>query len=266
MFFKLNYIFFIFIAFISCKKKENYDAISIIGHAGNGLHISSSMYHDNSREAIELALSTEGCDGVEIDVQMTKDGVLFLYHDVDLNSETNSIGCINSKNSFEMENINYSTAMQENLIQINLLNINYLNDKTIFLDTRHFNECESKLVNFTQFKDALNSFKVNLVKAKLYVLTNNELWVDSLYLNEFSVIFSAETNQIAATIPFEKIEGFMFKNHAIEKSDVSFYHAKNKKIIIFEVRSPKGIREALDKFPDFLVTDDIRATLIEKYP
>jgi hypothetical protein len=41
--------------------------------------------------------------------------------------------------------------------------------------------------------------------------------------------------------------------------------AAGKKVIIFEVRSPKGIKSALKKHPNYLVTDDLRATIIEKY-
>jgi len=37
-----------------------------------------------------------------------------------------------------------------------------------------------------------------------------------------------------------------------------------KKIYIFEVRSPKGIRSALKKIPDGILTDDIRAAILEK--
>ena len=37
----------------SCNKKENYSSIQVIGHAGMGLAMPNSMYHDNSKEAIE---------------------------------------------------------------------------------------------------------------------------------------------------------------------------------------------------------------------
>lgn len=252
------------LSLLSCRKKENFDAIQIIGHAGNGLNSSASIYHDNSKEAIDLALTTEGCEGVEVDVQLSKNGELWLYHDPQLQSESNLSGCINSING--IENAYYKTSLKEQLVRLNELSTAYLKGKTIFLDLRYYNECEDKIVDLEVMIQQLKAFQQTYSSTNIYVMTNYEAWVEALYLQNFQVIFSAETLDIAAAINQNQVVGFMFKNQAISKSDVEYYQAQNKKIIIFEVRSPKGIRSALRKYPDFLVTDDIRTTLIEKYP
>ena len=57
-------------------KKAQYDRF---GHAGMGMDIAYSIYHDNSEEAIDLALSLPSINGVEMDVRMSKDGTLWLY-------------------------------------------------------------------------------------------------------------------------------------------------------------------------------------------
>ena len=64
----------------SCEKTE-YNEIEIVGHAGMGLDMQNSIYHDNSLEAIQLALSYGGSNGVEVDVQMDNEGCLWLFHD-----------------------------------------------------------------------------------------------------------------------------------------------------------------------------------------
>ena len=61
------------------------------------------------------------------------------------------------------------------------------------------------------------------------------------------------------------MDGAVFRNSDIAVSDVVAVKTFGKKVIIYDVRSAKGIRSALDKSPDFLLTDDIKTTLIEKY-
>ena len=50
------------ILLVSCSKKKEFDQIKVVGHAATGLEILNSVYHDNSEEAVEMALSIEGCD------------------------------------------------------------------------------------------------------------------------------------------------------------------------------------------------------------
>ena len=74
-----------------CEKQEdfhvsnlNHDVIMVLGHAGMGEFY---KYPNNSWESIEPALGI-GADGVEIDIQMTKDSVLILFHDETLDLRT----------------------------------------------------------------------------------------------------------------------------------------------------------------------------------
>ncbi len=60
-------------------------------------------------------------------------------------------------------------------------------------------------------------------------------------------------------------DGAVFRNSEIAVSDVNSVKSFGKEVIIYDVRSPNGIKSALDKTPDYLLTDDIKATLIEKY-
>jgi glycerophosphoryl diester phosphodiesterase len=258
-------IILLIIILFSCKKKEDFNKTIVIGHAGNGLNISTSLYHDNSNEAINLALSIEGCEGVEVDVQLSKDNKFWLYHDPNLNSKTNFSGCINSLTSNQLKLVNYANFQKEKLTQLNHINTKLLENKHLILDLRHYNECEEKNVSISEICNQIIKTSQIYPKTQLLILTNNEAWVDVFFEKQFKTYFSAENLEIASKIDLNKIDGFMFKNHAIEKNNVEKFQNQNKKIIIFEVRSPKGIRSALRKNPDFLVTDDIRATLIEKF-
>ena len=94
----------------SCGKKDfdinnlNNNKIAVIGHGGMGI---SHSYPMNSQESILKCLNL-GADGTEIDVQMTKDGVLIAFHDSLLNHSTNLSGTVHSKTWAEIEGAIYS--------------------------------------------------------------------------------------------------------------------------------------------------------------
>lgn len=74
-----------------CEQEEdfhvenlNHNVIMILGHAGMG---DLYKYPNNSWESIEPVIGI-GADGTELDVQITKDSVLILFHDETLDGRT----------------------------------------------------------------------------------------------------------------------------------------------------------------------------------
>ena len=98
----------------ACKKQEigNDDSrfgtkIMILGHMGMGIAFS---WPGNSKESIKTCLEI-GCDGSEMDIQMTLDSVLVAYHDKDLSSRTNCNGKIHEMNWKDLENCIYNRSI-----------------------------------------------------------------------------------------------------------------------------------------------------------
>ena len=92
---KFIYILLIF-HFSSCQKEtfniNNLNGnILVMGHGGMGF---SNVYPMNTFESIMHCINL-GADGTEIDVQMTKDGILVAYHDEELSNKTNKCGLVN---------------------------------------------------------------------------------------------------------------------------------------------------------------------------
>jgi len=97
----------------SCSKDEEYDInnlnnnkISILGHGGLGVGV--SQYPLDSYEGVEKAISL-GADGSEIDVQITKDSVLVLFHDTNLEEATNASGQIYAMNWDEVKDATFKS-------------------------------------------------------------------------------------------------------------------------------------------------------------
>lgn len=259
---------FILLVLFSCSKKQGYENVKVIGHAATGLERMNSVFHDNSREAVEFALSIEGCNGVEIDIQLSKDGELFLYHDTHLENETNLNGCIGDYTSEELSSVQYTTLAKEKLTALKDLDYNWFKGREIFLDLRHFNTCSN------QFQSAdfviTRLIELNLLNPsdfKVNCVISYNSWVEPFLTAGFNVYYTLEdmSDFEYAESEFPLIEGYIVKNADFTKNDIDLIKNQNKKVFIFEMRSPKGIRKALKKFPDGVLTDDIRATLIEKY-
>ena len=100
-------------AISSCNKHGDYSNIRILGHGGNGLDNPNTLFHDNSLESIELALLTDGCDGIEIDVQLSMDNTLWLYHDPTLDTESDGEGCVATSSDAYLSSLNYQSINKE---------------------------------------------------------------------------------------------------------------------------------------------------------
>lgn len=257
----------ILLLLLSCSKKEDFAAVQIIGHACNGMEIKNSIYHDNSYEAAELALSMDGCQGIEVDVQLSADGSLYLFHDPDLTLETKAEGCVPSSKDEVLDGIHYQSIHQEKLAKLTEVGGLLTVGKTVFLDLRHYNSCTAAYVDLNYFTKQLQNWRSQLqAGVKVFAVTNYTEWLPILENAGFSTVFSSESMEKTKFVQENyDCDGFMMKNDAISKTDVQQLKAGNKKVIIFEVRSPKGIRKALKKLPDYLMTDDLRATIIEKH-
>lgn len=253
---------------VACSKSKSYDGIEILGHAATGLENISSPFHDNTKEGVEYALSMEGCDGIELDVQLSADGELWLYHNSKLEVETNSIGCISNLSFQVLKNTHYTSIGKEKLVRLRDLDTSYFNSKNILLDIRHYNECSSQFVNPDVIINHLEEIGFTHPSSfQVRCILGNPDWINDFQVAGLAVLYSIysveEFNLYQSNYP--NLEGFVVKNNDFSESEITEIKSKNKKVYIFEIRSPKGIRSALKKFPTGLITDDLRATLIEQH-
>lgn len=247
---------------LACRK-EKFASVLIFGHAGNGLNMQNSVYHDNSKEAIDFALSMEGVNGVELDVQLTKDGKLWLFHDHTLNKETNFNGCISDYTSMELESCHYKTSKKEKVIALYELDFHSYSNMTFILDVRHFKGCDLQLIDTVVVLHELLELKQSYPNIKFLISTNYSNWLNSLEAIGFEVFYEIENMSDFENSNFA--HNFIVKNENFTKDEVNSIQEGSKKLLIFEVRSPKFIRKALKKQPFGLITDDLKATIIEKY-
>jgi glycerophosphoryl diester phosphodiesterase len=251
-----------------CSKSKQYDTVRIYGHAGTGLENIASVFHDNTIEAVDLALSMQGCNGVEVDVHLSADGDLWLYHDAELESETNLTGCIPDASNAVLSTGKYSSLHQEKIARLSEIDTNHLQGKEIVLDLRHYNECLGEFVNVTQIIDCLVDMGYSSPKGfTVLVNVSRKEWVQAFVDAGFHTVLSIYSMTEFAYVEnvYPDIYGFIMKNSDVTEDNVEAIQQTGKKLFIFEVRSPKMTREALRKGPDGILSDDLRTAIIEKY-
>lgn len=249
----------------SCKKHQSYP-VEIIGHAGNGLNISTSIYHANTLESIELALGTIGISGIEIDLQLSADNEFWLLHDDKLETETSGNGCISESTYDQLTNVHFKTINKEKLVRLKDIDFSKYNGKTIYLDIRHYNTCTEALLPLENIQNALQETLAGWNGIQFIVVTNHKSWLNALSssgwitytdihtMDEFTILKQGNYSY----------EGVIVRNSAATKEDVNTIKSENKKVILFDMRAPKPIRQALKKQPDAIIVDDLKTALIEK--
>jgi glycerophosphoryl diester phosphodiesterase len=261
---RLIKLFILFVALSSCGKKESFSG-SVVGHGCMGLEILNSVYHDNSKEAFDLATGLNGSGGVEVDLQLSLNGTIWLFHDDDLLKETGKSGCVSGYTDEQLHEMRYKSLHKERLVRLIDLDLNRLKGKQLFLDLRHFNQCESIFYDPQDWLTALGQIDIS-GEVEVFVVLSRNNWASTFKNAGYNVLLSVfDDNDLASSILLmNSIDGIMVKNSLVNKEDVDNIRSIGKKVFIFEMRAPKSIRKAMAKDPDGVVSDDLRAAIIEK--
>ena len=81
----------------------------VLGHAGSGFFTPISPFNfrpPSSWRGVEYALDL-GADGIEVDLQLSRDSVVMLYHDQELANSSTGRGCISQHRAAELVQLRY---------------------------------------------------------------------------------------------------------------------------------------------------------------
>jgi glycerophosphoryl diester phosphodiesterase len=91
----------------------------VLGHAGSGFFTPISPFNfrpPSSWRGIRRAL-LRGADGVEVDLQLSRDSVVMLYHDQKLENGSTGRGCVSQLTAAELTRLRYRGGFPYDLIQ-----------------------------------------------------------------------------------------------------------------------------------------------------
>lgn len=257
------------VCFFSCEKINvdlsqirnlNDDKISPLGHAGMGI---ASHYPINSFESISNALNL-GAKGVEIDIQMTKDSVLVLFHDRTLEEQTDLEGLIAENNWNYIKRATYKNPIfaEYKIVSLDQLlgNLKNAKDYQFLLDFKLYQPNNSDRYISTY----INALTKTVDK---YGLEENVLpaFFQKKYLEKLKSI--RPNYKLVINNNFEKgiiladdldAYGIILQNELTTKKQIEQAHDLNIRVYLFGVYSKNENLEAIEKHPDFILSDKIK--------
>jgi glycerophosphoryl diester phosphodiesterase len=246
-----------------CEKEVPVHFPVIYGHAGTTLADERAVYPPNSEASILYALNALNADGVEVDVQLTLDSFLVIYHDPYLDSRTNITGCVNSTTYSELLTAKYYGDLTLlNLTRVLELTIN--RGKKVVLDIKPYNFCTEQSIDFEQFNWRLN----NAIQA----YSSEQRGLITVNCRKFELLFALEDSSIIRCFESENIEQginycenfgidkLMIKSSIFTNEMMQKLKQKNIRYCISDIKTKQEISWAASFSPDEVITDNIAAT------
>jgi glycerophosphoryl diester phosphodiesterase len=251
----------------SCQKdfdisNLNNNQIGIIGHGGIGIE---QVYPLNCFESFYKSLAL-GADGVEMDVQITRDSVLVAYHDVHLETSTSGSGRIFEKTWEEIEGTYYEfppyTEYEVARIEDLFAHIPGLSDHRVFLDCKAFSPDISPEYLQMYVNTILNLIDEFNLSGKVYVELKR-LDLIELFLTtrpDLEIFFYTEKDfEIALEIVHEhQLQGFSIQVDQISKNEVQQAHDEGVMVSVYNAHTNSRNIEAVEMNVDFIQTDRLR--------
>jgi glycerophosphoryl diester phosphodiesterase len=267
-------------SFLSCNKAEvndiknlNGGIISVIGHGGGGFQSPLNKEPENSLSSIIKAIEVYNADGVELDVQLSKDLNLILYHDDKLETSTNGNGFIYEYNLNELVKFKYDRDFYANIllseyiialetvlerfIQRNIKPQLHLDLRPWLFDESLYNTSEFNTTYIDKIVETITKYNY---QNYTYIASGNIELLEELNTKNSQIKLMVETSDVrwaAEIINKNDWYGIVSENDKISKVDVDYAHSKNVRVALFSVKIQSDIVNAVNKHPDYILTDNI---------
>ena len=247
----------------NCTKNNSKPSLDVFGHAGTSLHRDRAVYPANSLKSIKYALDVLDADGVEIDVQMTKDSILVLYHDAYLNQASTFDGCISQYSFKEIEHLKLDYTNYEIVTLQKVLSYIQSRQKRVYLDVKTYDYCKGEKISQSTFQYALNKsvehLDSNFVNTKIILGMTDFQFLNDIQFNNkcYETTNAAEGLQKANDYQFNSLlffKQFVSKDDAILLNQSSVYWG------IIGVKDKWVIDEVVERQPKFIISDNIART------
>lgn len=248
----------------ACKKPLSLSApITAMGHGGMGWH---SVYPVNSLESL-LQCAAVGADGTDIDLQITKDSVLVLFHNTNLDQSTSLKGAICDKTWSELQHGYYTGNVYAGYRIITL------KDALRALPQQQFTlSLDCKFKNDNPDFEYLRCFARQLFACCNEYPQLNSCFVESVnpyflnYLHELDstfkrVLYARDFELGLKTAIAYQYYGISMSNQEISKEEVKTAQNTGLYVMLWNVSSFADQRKAIDKWPNCIQSDRIEYLL-----
>ena len=255
----------------------------VLGHAGSGFFTPISPFNfrpPSSWRGVRHALGI-GADGVEIDLQLSQDSVVMLYHDQKLENSSTGHGCVSQYPAAELTQLRYRggwpydwfqkerpVTFDTVLARLNrrasfpLIHLD-LHEDDLCLPAGHLHERTPLLIR--QIARSLARYHVPPEKVLLITQESNTIRLARAAMPGVRIgleIASDEFSfglQVAKT---EKVRIVVLDADRVTPEQSAQAHAAGLTVVVFGGRSPKDLRRVLATKPDEIEVDNVKRLLI----
>lgn len=264
----------IILGLTSCAPLEvDRNDVLVLGHGGAGFLNLNSAFPPNSEASIKQVLLMQSADGTEVDVQLTADNHLVLFHDNRLETATHDTGYISGRTLSELKAIQYRSSanlgndyaiwplkelldfISEEKLQV-WLSLN-VHPQYEVADQEDYN---ARLAN--AFVSVLNDYplreKVVIESPEienLRALRKNRPQGVQLYYTQ------PITPENLLLVESDSLDGFVANYLQETESSMAKAREKNLGVALYGIKIRMDIRPALNLKPDFVQVDNVPLTL-----
>ncbi|MEM1321177.1 MAG: glycerophosphodiester phosphodiesterase [Bacteroidota bacterium] len=261
----------------ACSKVERSLAasgtpIAIIGHGGMGFITVENNIPPNSMASLRRAIEGYNADGVEVDVQLSADSVLMLFHDQSLLTSSNCVGCVAEQGAEALENCRYRNDIAANVFSSERLI--RLEDfvrrmaqrqvpPKIILDAKTFFNCsqspvEAYLGRFARATaDLIRQYEA---EEWIFVESADLFFIQQLNrLNaQIKIIFAGSwsRSQQEELLSYS-IYGWSFQEGRVTEEQLAQVRAAGWRVALWNVLTRKELVDAVNQQPELIYTDNI---------
>ena len=269
LFFAINLIA---VVFTSCKNGDEEpvnNQTHILGHRGSGVS-NQSDFQENTYESVLNAF--DKLDGAEVDIQCSKNGTLWLFHNADLPENSQGLLCLpqSTDNQIHQLNTENPAFTITNLEEIFLLMMEMENRPFLSLDIKGYfnNGCfentEQLHAYFDMMADGLNKLLAKYPLHKQIMIETDYQYFLDLIVNQQPDVETyllgyndfEKRIQIALEKAYDGIS-FNVKDEDLSKNDIKKAHDNRLKVQLWTVYSEDDFEKVMQWSPDFVQTGSV---------
>ncbi|MDO7852237.1 glycerophosphodiester phosphodiesterase [Hymenobacter convexus] len=275
-------LFLMTLAACTATKPVANPKLVVLGHAGSGFYTPISPFNyrpPSSWRGIRRAL-LRGADGVEIDLQMSRDSVVMLYHDQKMEDGSTAAGCISQRTAAEITQARYRGGFPYDLIQKErpisfdtlLARLNrWPSFPYIHLDLHEDDQClpaghqhDRTPLLVRQIARSLARYHVPPAKVLFITQEGPTITLARAAMPGVRVGLEIASDEFAFGLKVaktERVHTVVLDADRVTPEQSAQAHAAGLTVVVFGGRSPKDLRRVLATQPDEIEVDNVKRLL-----
>lgn len=244
------------------KENSSNEHIIVMGHGGMGFF---HRYPMNSFESIMNCVRL-GADGTEIDVQLSRDNVLYAFHDGLLEDATNLSGAIRDKESATLNECFYDKQTNS---EFRLARIDKVMEKlSVYPDLKFSFDCklspgsDNTEQYYSDFIDAISRLiKDYHLQDRVYIESTDPVFLKMLVAKmplAKRFYYASDYEDAIRYLEIDRVSGITISGENITADEIKLLHEQNVMVALFGAKSSSANKEYVKRNADIIQSDYVK--------